>query len=67
VLRALRRWWRRTGTPPAGAAGATEPPDVHDVTQTHEEVSDYWTDERMRSAQPREQQRPVPGTPPDGG
>ena len=53
----LRRRWHRTGSSPAGDTDAAV---VHDVTQTHEEVTHYWTDERMREARGREQQLPLP-------
>jgi hypothetical protein len=36
---------------------------VHEVTQTHDEVSHYWTDERMREARGREQRLPLPEEP----
>ena len=42
------------------APGDTSAPVVHDVTQTHDEVSHYWTDERMRAARAREQKLPLP-------
>ena len=70
LLRALQSRWRRTGPPPSGVTGATSDTSdvsdtsdtvVHDVPQTHEEVADYWTDERLRAAKPREQKLPPPG------
>lgn len=56
----MRSWWRRTGSSPSGAASSGADPVVHDVTQTHEEVAEYWTDERLRAAKPREQKLPPP-------
>jgi hypothetical protein len=56
----LRRWWQRKGSSPAADTSA---PVVHDVTQTHDEVSHHWTDERMREARGREQQLPLPEQP----
>jgi hypothetical protein len=52
----LRRWRRRARSTP----GAADGPEVHDVPQGHDEVSHYWTDERMREARAREQTRPLP-------
>ena len=63
LLGALQRWWRRTGPAPAGAHGDTDDTGdtvVHDVPQTHDEVAEYWTDERLRAAKPREQKLPPP-------
>jgi len=64
LISALRAWlrhrWHRTGSSPAGDTGAAV---VHDVTQTHDEVSHYWTEERMRQARGREQQLPLPEDP----
>ena len=62
----LRSLWRRAGTSPPGATGVDgdqgdDGAAVHEVTQSHDEVADYWTDERMREAKPRSQQRPLPG------
>ena len=57
LWRRLQGWWRRSGDP----TGATGVPKVHDVTQTHDEVEHYWTDERMRAARAREQKLPQPG------
>ena len=38
--------------------GPSEEPDAGvahiEVTQTHEEILEYWTDERMAEAKPRE-------------
>jgi hypothetical protein len=56
LWRRLQGWWRRLGITP----GASGEPVVHDVTQTHDEVEHYWTDERMRAAQTREQKLPQP-------
>jgi hypothetical protein len=56
----LWRWWHRRSSAPADDTSA---PVVHDVTQTHDEVSHYWTDERMREARAREQQLPLPEEP----
>ena len=61
----LRSLWRRAGTSPPGATGVddtsdAERPAVHEVPQSHDEVAGYWTDERMRDALPRRQQRPLP-------
>jgi len=56
LWRRLQGWWRRAGTTP----GAADAPVVHDVTQTHDEVEHYWTDERMRAARAREQKLPLP-------
>ena len=65
----LVRWvqsrWRRAGPPPSDATSAPsdrseDAPVVHGVTQTHDEVAGYWTDERLRAARPREQKRPLP-------
>jgi len=42
-----------------------EDPVSHvDLTQTHEEVLEYWTKQRMAEAKPREIQLPEPGPPP---
>jgi hypothetical protein len=35
-----------------------------EVNQTQEEILEYWTEERMAEAKPRELQRPEPGRPP---
>ena len=61
----LRSLWRRTGTSPPGATGVDgtvgkDGPVVHEVTQSHDEVAGYWTEERMREAKPRSQQRELP-------
>ena len=66
LVRWVRSWWRRTGPPPSGATGSPsdrsgDEPVAHDVTQTHDEVAEYWTDERLRAARPREQELPPPG------
>ena len=68
LVRWVRSWWRRAGSSPSGATSGTSssgvaPPVVHDVTQTHDEVAGYWTDERLRTAEPREQKMPPPGGP----
>jgi hypothetical protein len=34
------------------------------VNQTHEEILEYWTEERMAEAKPREIRLPQPGPPP---
>jgi len=36
-----------------------------DLTQSPEEVLEYWTEERMREARPREIHLPEPATRPD--
>jgi hypothetical protein len=36
-----------------------------DLTQSREEVLEYWTEERMAEAKPREIQLPEPGPHPD--
>ena len=56
LWRRLQGWWRRSEDT-TGASGA---PEVHDVTQSSDEVEHYWTDERMRAARAREQKRPLP-------
>jgi len=56
----LWRWWHQRGSSPPGDTSA---PVVHDVTQTHDEIEHYWTDERMREARGREQQLPLPEKP----
>ena len=53
LWRRLQGWWRRSDDP----AGATDAPEIHDVTQSSDEVEHYWTDERMRAARAREQKR----------
>ena len=52
----LQGWWRRS----EDATGASSPPEIHDVTQSADEVEHYWTDERMRAARTRQQQLPQP-------
>ncbi|BCW53767.1 hypothetical protein OUO20_02460 [Arthrobacter sp. FX8] len=42
--------------------GPDEDPVSHvDLTQSHEEVLEYWTKQRMAEAKPREIQLPEPG------
>lgn len=36
-----------------------------DLTQSREEVLEYWTEERMAEAKPREIRLPKPGSRPD--
>lgn len=56
LWRRLQSWWRRAGMTP----GATDAPVVHEVAQSPDAVEHYWTDERMRAAQAREQKRSRP-------
>lgn len=35
-----------------------------DLNQTREEILEYWTEERMAEAKPREVRLPKPGPPP---
>jgi hypothetical protein len=55
----VRRMVRREGRPSAGSPGVV----VHRVDQAPEEVEQYWTDERMRSARPRQIVAPDPQAP----
>ena len=46
--------------------GPDEDPVSHvDLTQSPEEVLEYWTEERMREAKPREIRLPEPAPRPD--
>ena len=56
LRRRLQGWWRRSSETP----GAPDAPEVHDVTQSSDEVEHYWTDERMRAARARQQKLPLP-------
>jgi hypothetical protein len=58
LRRVLRREGRSSADPPGGATGAAGPA-AHRVEQSHEEIADYWTDERVRGARPREVQRSI--------
>lgn len=49
-----------------GRPAATPPIDgvaTHQVTDPPEEVVEYWTDERLRTARPREQRLDPPADP----
>ncbi|WP_167536975.1 hypothetical protein [Pseudarthrobacter phenanthrenivorans] len=35
-----------------------------ELNQTHEEILEYWTEQRMAEARPREIRLPEPGPPP---
>jgi hypothetical protein len=47
----VRKAFRRESRPPSDTPGGAV---VHQVDQSHDEVADYWTDERLRDARPRE-------------
>jgi hypothetical protein len=53
LSRLARRRGRAAGTTSGGVV-------TSEVTTPHEQVVDYWTDERMREAQPREQRLDPP-------
>jgi hypothetical protein len=53
LSRLARRRGRATGTAAGGVV-------THDVTTPPEQVVDYWTDERVRGATPREQRLDPP-------
>jgi hypothetical protein len=40
-----------------------DPVSRSDLNQTREEILEYWTEERMAEAQPRELRIPEPGLP----
>jgi len=53
LARGLRRGAADTGPASGGVA-------VHDVTTPPDAVTEYWTDERIREARPREQRLDPP-------
>jgi hypothetical protein len=54
---------RTTLQPPPNPKPDGEDSVSHKVNQTREEILEYWTDERMAEAQPRELRLPKPGPP----
>ena len=48
--------------PPKYTPSGQDPVSHADLNQTHEEILEYWTAERMAEAKPRELRLPEPGT-----
>ena len=48
--------------PPRDTPSGQEPVSHAELDQTHEEIIEYWTEERMAEAKPRELRLPEPGT-----
>jgi hypothetical protein len=48
--------------PPKDTQSGQDPVSHADLNQTHEEILEYWTEERMAKAKPRELRLPEPGT-----
>ena len=47
---------------PKDTQSGQDPVSHADLNQTHEEILEYWTAERMAEAKPRELRLPEPGT-----
>ena len=65
LVSAIRRLARlvRGGAPHADTGPAPGGVAVHDGTPPPDAVTEYWTDERIREARPREQRLDPPGDP----
>ena len=48
--------------PPSDSPSSQDPVSHAELDQTHEEILEYWTAERMAEAKPRELRLPEPGT-----